>query len=895
MRPNTTSLLLLVTLAAILAPLAFSQQASATVEPAPFSDGTHLVGTDISPATYVAEFDEGICFVTITKNGELERNPTFINRAIITITDQDTQVETSGCGEWHPRPSTRPRTLPAEFGPGAYQVGVDIAPGIYTADQNDGRCLWFTLDDFTHHPNPDQVLNWWKVGQPVVQLTKEDNAIYSIRCGSWHRRFEPKPELPLTEFKGGSHLVNIDIAPGTYIANSGEEDCNWFRTTTFGGSTADDSGGYVSTGQQIATILPSDTGFFSAGCGTWQPIAKLDTQPEPASSIAQGTFAVGLDIQPGIYVADADDGRLCRWFFLSGFAGRPSDIITSGNGLLRGIAQIPAQATGFRSINCGEWQLIDPTDTALSTTTFGDGEHVVNVHIKPGVYAAPGPATGRCSWRRLTGFVGTESDHIAVRNPVGRNIAEITENDAIFKSYGCGTWEPLGVQIFPDPLTDFVRGTWAVNTEIKPGTYTAVPPEGSTCFWSRLSAFTGQPEDFEATVNSVGHAVTTVQSFDTGFYSDGCGTWTPVPEDAPATDLDPVTEFKDGVYVTKHNIAPGTYIADGIEGEICFWSRLSSFDGDTFNRINLYASAGQSIATILEADAGFRSFGCGTWRQIQTDDSSTNTTNTVEESPPSKFSDGTYRIGVDIAAGTYIASRSPHTTCKWRRLNDFTWTSGVIVETKASGTKIATLKESDIGFSSFGCGEWVLLTDETSNKSETFPTRFSGGSYLVGVHIEPGTYYAVPPPRGGCRWSRVSDFTGDPADTIASGFSRDRWVVTIHPEDVGFVTTDCSLWRNVEIALKIGPFDKFDDGVYRVNEDIVPGTYVARVPTQPFLGGRPVPKCAWQRLSGFSHSPSDLVEIGSGKGKIEVTIAETDSGFQSQGCGEWKNVDKNDP
>ena len=888
--------LLALALPAIIASFADAKTASADTANAAFADGSHIVGQDITPGTYVAEIEQGICRVAITTIDDDQRQPTFLSRAIITISNDDNIVETTGCGDWRPRTPTDRQNITRQFGEGAHEIGVDMPTGIYTADGNDGRCLWFNLNDFSHHPDLNQQFTWWKVGKPVVHLSKDHVGFYSIRCGTWSLRETTQNEKPLTQFADGSHLVGIDIAPGVYVADTNDAFCNWFRTAPFGGANSDNSGGYRSQGSQIAEILPTDTGFYSDGCGIWKPFADQDIQSEPTTVIGAGTHAVGIDIHPGAYVAEATDGQLCRWFFLSGFAGRASDIATSGVGVLRGITEIPATVAGFRSIGCGEWSMIQNSPTTQTTTAFGDGEHVVNVHIKPGIYLSPGPATGRCSWRRITSYAGASADHVAVRNPVGRNIAEITENDAIFKSFGCGTWQPFDPSTQMDNLTSFNRGTWAINYEVVPGTYTAQAPDGSTCFWSRLSAFTGEPEDFATTNNSVGHTVMTVHHFDTGFYSDGCGSWTVVTPESSEPDPKPKTEFQDGTYINHRQVAPGTYIADGIDGEVCFWSRLTGFDGDIFNRINLYASAGQAIATILKTDQGFRSFGCGTWQRLEeyehevppaainADESSDG------HSITSDFSDGTYRIGIDIDPGTYIASGSNQTRCRWRRLSDFTWTSGVTHEAVASGNKIVTLKHDDIGFASLGCGEWALLDVGSIERPETPPTRFGGGSYLVGIHIEPGTYYAVPPPHGNCRWSRVTDFTGDPSDTLASGLSSDRWVVTIDPEDIGFVTIGCSLWRNINIALAIGPFEKFDDGVYRVGEDIVPGTYVTDVPNQPFIGGRPVPSCKWERLAGFSHTHSHVIESGGGKGKIEVTISEADVGFQAQGCGEWRKT-----
>ena len=894
-----TSLTLL--LFALLTPFALTHTAEAATRS--FSDGLHRVGTDITPGTYVADNPTGICTVRYSSHSDNQpRNPTFLTRAIITVTDQDSAIETINCGEWRPHSKTAPTAK--QFTEGTFQVGVDIAPGIYTASQNDGRCIWFTLRDFTHRTDPDQTLTWWKTGQPIVHITKDVTGFYSIRCGDWQLRSSPNLEQPLTEFSDGSYLVNIDIAPGTYITDSGESNCNWFRTAPFGDRIPDNTGGYASKGHQAITILPSDTGFHSQNCGTWQLRNEHDPTPEPTDTIGQGTFAVGIDIQPGAYVADAVEGRICRWSHLSGFAGRAADIISSGNGLTRGITEISSDTVGFRSVNCGEWMLIEDALPDINTT-FGDGEHIVNLHMPPGIYTSPGPETGRCTWRRVSGFADSPSDQIAVRNPVGKNIAEISANDAIFKSFGCGEWTLLATPTESNRVKNFSRGTWAVDVEIDPGTYSAVIPLGSVCFWSRLSSFSGEPSAFVVSESSIGHSVMTVRGFDAGFYSDGCGIWNAVSEFATVVESDLLTIFDDGVYIVNRDVRSGTYIAGGTDDETCFWSRLTGFDGDDFNRINVYASAGQAVATILDSDVGFRSFGCGTWRMLSNEDEAprtelaepTSNDPSSEQSDPmtmskvsTRFGDGTHRVGVDIAPGVYSVPNSQPFTCKWRRLTDFTWTGGVIVESLTSGRKIVEIAEGDIGFASSGCGEWELIELDDLAPADPAPTRFGSGSYVVGTHIDPGTYVAVPLNDWGCRWRRVSGFSGERNDTIASGFADTRWIVTIDPSDLGFVSHGCGTWRRIDTTLKLGPFDTFSDGNYTVNEDVSPGTYVAVVPKQLFIGGIPTPNCEWRRVAGFGHTEIQVIEQGGGRGRIVVTINENDTGFVSTGCGEWQKA-----
>ncbi len=80
---------------------------------------------------------------------------------------------------------------------------------------------------------------------------------------------------------------------------------------------------------------------------------------------------------------------------------------------------------------------------------------------------------------------------------------------------------------------------------------------------------------------------------------------------------------------------------------------------------------------------------------------------------PLSFESGTWEIGVDIEAGTYVSRRddsAPYNNpfCSWERLRGL---GGTISETITSGltdgNAIVKIEPSDIGFTSIGCEAWV--------------------------------------------------------------------------------------------------------------------------------------------------------------------------------------------
>ena len=76
--------------------------------------------------------------------------------------------------------------------------------------------------------------------------------------------------------------------------------------------------------------------------------------------------------------------------------------------------------------------------------------------------------------------------------------------------------------------TSFGPGGHEVGGDIVAGTYVAFVPAGGTCYWERVSGFSGELSDSIATGSAGGGALVIVwiDPTDAGFNSDGCGTWT---------------------------------------------------------------------------------------------------------------------------------------------------------------------------------------------------------------------------------------------------------------------------------------------------------------------------------------------------------------------------------
>lgn len=159
---------------------------------------------------------------------------------------------------------------------------------------------------------------------------------------------------------------------------------------------------------------------------------------------------------------------------------------------------------------------------------------------------------------------------------------------------------------------------------------------------------------------------------------------------------------------------------------------------------------------------------------------------------------------------------------------------------------------------------------------------FTPDNYTVGADLPAGRY-TMENATGACYWERQSSLGGTFEEIISNEFRNNdgRVIVDILPSDVGFeFSAPCG--RMTAYAGSTLRATTIVTGAHVVNEHIVPGTYTT-------LAGD---GCFWQRLSGFDNSLEATIqnEFTGTAGQRTVTIAATDVGFDSGGCGTWTKV-----
>jgi hypothetical protein len=155
--------------------------------------------------------------------------------------------------------------------------------------------------------------------------------------------------------------------------------------------------------------------------------------------------------------------------------------------------------------------------------------------------------------------------------------------------------------------------------------------------------------------------------------------------------------FSDGVFQVGTDIQAGTYrTREGSPG--CYFARLGGFSGELNDLLANANTNAPAVVTIKPTDAGFESQACGTW---------TKDLSAITESKTS-FGPGAYIVGTDMEPGTYRSSGG--SACYYERLRNFTaGLNSIIANGNTSAPTIVTIKPTDAGFQSQGCGTWTKL------------------------------------------------------------------------------------------------------------------------------------------------------------------------------------------
>ncbi|ARZ69714.1 hypothetical protein M1P56_02475 [Streptomyces sp. HU2014] len=153
-----------------------------------------------------------------------------------------------------------------------------------------------------------------------------------------------------------------------------------------------------------------------------------------------------------------------------------------------------------------------------------------------------------------------------------------------------------------------------------------------------------------------------------------------------------------GTFQVGSDIKPGTYRSTGNKLG-CYWERAKDSSGGLDSILANDNVQGASYVTVKADDKIFKTRGCKGWHRVTEDKAGA--------TPQTQVSgNGMYRVGVDIAPGTYKAEGNK-SGCYWERDKDALHEMDSIeANENVTGSGIVTLSPQDGYFKTNGCADW---------------------------------------------------------------------------------------------------------------------------------------------------------------------------------------------
>ncbi|MFF5921864.1 hypothetical protein ACFY8C_26465 [Streptomyces flavochromogenes] len=171
--------------------------------------------------------------------------------------------------------------------------------------------------------------------------------------------------------------------------------------------------------------------------------------------------------------------------------------------------------------------------------------------------------------------------------------------------------------------------------------------------------------------------------------------------ESKAPEKKAVTIDGDGDFEVGADVKPGLYRSTGNKDAGCYWERAKNASADTDSILANDNVTGTSYVEIKASDKLFKSSGCGTWEAVDAKAKGTPGTTL-------KGDGGMFKVGVDIAPGTYKSTGNKDAECYWERSKDASHgTDSILANDNVTGTAIVKVGASDAYFKSSGCGDWA--------------------------------------------------------------------------------------------------------------------------------------------------------------------------------------------
>ncbi|WP_327717543.1 hypothetical protein OG381_20700 [Streptomyces sp. NBC_00490] len=171
-------------------------------------------------------------------------------------------------------------------------------------------------------------------------------------------------------------------------------------------------------------------------------------------------------------------------------------------------------------------------------------------------------------------------------------------------------------------------------------------------------------------------------------------------ETARAAEEKKIAFEGDGDFQVGPDIKPGTYRTSGNDDGMCYWERAKDSSGEMDSLLANDNVTGTSYVTVKASDKLFKSSDCNDWEAVDTK---------AKGSPAATMAGdgGMFRVGADIAPGTYKSTGNKDDMCYWERTKDAEHgLDSIIANDNVTGSAVVTISASDTYFKTSGCTDW---------------------------------------------------------------------------------------------------------------------------------------------------------------------------------------------
>ncbi|MFE6223371.1 MULTISPECIES: hypothetical protein [unclassified Streptomyces] len=157
----------------------------------------------------------------------------------------------------------------------------------------------------------------------------------------------------------------------------------------------------------------------------------------------------------------------------------------------------------------------------------------------------------------------------------------------------------------------------------------------------------------------------------------------------------------DGDFEVGADVKPGLYRSTGNKDAMCYWERAKDASGEVDSILANDNVTGTAYVEIKKSDKFFKSTDCSAWEAV--DPKATGT-----PAATLKGDGGMFKVGVDVAPGTYKSTGNKDAACYWERSKDAGHgTDAILANDNVTGTAIVKITATDGYFKSVGCGDWT--------------------------------------------------------------------------------------------------------------------------------------------------------------------------------------------